>query len=68
MNSFNETSDVTPTFNNATCEQYFNDILCEHNPLRLFERPDWMPVIDVPTTPFIHSSHPPDYYDGSRII
>ncbi len=58
----------SPTFDDKTCNIYFSNIYAEKNPNRAFIRPDWIPEKTPPTTPFIHSSHPPTFKDVSRVV
>ena len=68
MKAFQYEDKNSPTFGNIQCHQYFQDILKEKNPSRIFERPDWMPIIPPPNQPFVHSSSPPTFKDVSNIV
>jgi len=68
IKSFEQQDIISQTFNTNTCEHYFQDILCEKHPDRIFETPAWMPKINTPVFPMLHSEFPPDFQDVSKIV
>jgi len=68
MKSYSENVNVDPTFDNAKGEAYFRNIYSEQHPNRVFQRPDWIPILPPPSLPFLHDCLTPSYNDISRII
>ena len=52
MHSFKADDINSPTFCNSVCESYFQDILTERNPGRVFQKPDWMSSSPPPLKSF----------------